>query len=141
MRSWGWSAAAAIVASVLLAGCAGLAASTGSETDRIVAEIHTQVRTTGLVARAGLPEPTPVPALEVVLDDTHSRLVSTGERVLDLPPDEPVRDDLITLVDAALQLVERVRTALESGDHAELRDSRSRADELAAELDELSERL
>lgn len=141
MRRRVWSAAAAMAAALLMAGCAGLAASTGTEMDRIVAEAHTQVQTTGLVARVGVHDPAPLPTLEVVLDDAHSSLVRAGEHVLARPTAEPGREALLVLVDAAIELVERTRAALESGDEAELRDAESRADAIAADLRERSDLL
>ncbi|GAB3233569.1 hypothetical protein GCM10027447_30110 [Glycomyces halotolerans] len=131
MRTTGFRPLAIAVLAAWLAGCSAIAASSGSTVDRIVAEAHTQVQTAGLVAAAGLEDPAPTVPLATIADDTEAAFNALRDKTLELPDDEPARDDLLDLTDASLALVADIRSALRADDRQALRELRTRATSLA----------
>ncbi|GAB4002856.1 hypothetical protein GCM10029992_42290 [Glycomyces albus] len=132
---------ALVAAAMFLAGCADLAASTGSESDQLAGAVHDEIQTVRLVAEAGLGDPEPTIPLQTVLDGVGSELSSVGEAAFAMPTDRPDREPLLDLIDDALMLTDDVRAALDERDHAALRDAISRADELTAAVAERSDLL
>lgn len=129
----------ALAVLLLAAACSNLAASTGTERDRIAAAAHTQVQTVRLVAEAALEDPpAPTVTLTVVLDDARTELTGLREDLAGLPGG---LGELPTLVDDSLALLGLVQSTINDGRRQELHDLRRTAEEIAAMLADRSETL
>lgn len=130
---------AALVLASTAPACSNLAASTGSEEDRIAATAHSQVQTTRLVAEAALEDPpAPTVTLTVILDEALTEL--TGVRD-DLAAHPGGHETLLTLLEDSIGLVDRTETAVADADRDALREARRQAAALAAALEDESETL
>jgi uncharacterized protein YceK len=120
-----------------LSGCASLAPSTGTELDRAGAAAYSQVQLMSLVSKAAMRDIPPTVSLQVMLDSAETQLSEKENAVSKLSPEQQHRDEVLTLIRRSRDLLERLRSAVDSGDEAALRRARAATAQIGSRLEAL----